>query len=30
MVNDRTGEVTQASNENNPDWVDDSRIQWGK
>ncbi|MDR0780001.1 MAG: hypothetical protein LBF16_04810, partial [Pseudomonadales bacterium] len=28
VVNDRTGEVVQVSNKNNPNWIVDSRIQW--
>ncbi|HEM7179485.1 TPA: hypothetical protein U2I74_004368 [Providencia stuartii] len=30
VVNDRTGEVAQASDKKDPEWVDDSRIQWEK
>ncbi|HCQ9178616.1 TPA: hypothetical protein SG288_000160 [Proteus mirabilis] len=30
VVNDRTGEVAQVSNKNDPRWIDDSRIQWEK
>ncbi|HAU5547509.1 TPA: hypothetical protein SMT48_000571 [Proteus mirabilis] len=30
VVNDRTGEVAQISNKNDPRWIDDSRIQWEK
>ncbi|RYC46202.1 hypothetical protein DEH81_08580 [Pectobacterium zantedeschiae] len=30
VVNDRTGEVVQVSDKNDPEWVDDSRIIWGK
>jgi len=28
VVNDRTGEVVQISDRNNPNWVPDGRIQW--
>lgn len=30
IVNDRTGEVTQVSDKTDPNWIDDSRIVWGK
>ncbi|QHQ15802.1 hypothetical protein GMW39_07895 [Pectobacterium parmentieri] len=30
VVNDRTGEVVQVSDKNDPEWVDDSRIIWGE
>ncbi|AIA70831.1 colicin [Pectobacterium atrosepticum SCRI1043] len=29
VVNDRTGEVVQFSDKSDPEWVDDSRINWG-
>ncbi|MBA5806429.1 hypothetical protein F9883_00825 [Morganella morganii] len=28
VVNDRTGEVVQVSDKTDPQWIDDSRIQW--
>jgi hypothetical protein len=28
VVNDRTGEVTQIADRNNPDWIPDGRITW--
>ncbi|HCC5748407.1 MULTISPECIES: colicin E5-related ribonuclease [Gammaproteobacteria] len=28
VVNDRTGEVVQVSDKKDPEWADDSRIQW--
>lgn len=30
VVNDRTGEVVQVSDRKDPEWADDSRIQWEK
>lgn len=28
IVNDRTGEIVQVSGRNDPNWIDDGRIQW--
>jgi RHS repeat-associated protein len=28
VINDRTGEVVQVSDKNNPNWIPDSRINW--
>lgn len=30
VINDRTGEVVQVSDRNNPNWIPDSRINWNK
>jgi len=30
IINDRTHEITQLSDRNDPEWVDDGRIEWNK
>jgi filamentous hemagglutinin len=30
VVNDRTGEVVQVSNKDDPSWIPDSRISWNE